>query len=58
MNVKLFIVTVALFYVLTPGVFVKLPEDGSTETSAFVHGIIFAILYIIVIKHLLGPYLA
>ena len=58
MNVKMFIVTVALFYVLTPSVFVKLPEDGNTETVALVHGIIFAILYIVVIKHLLGPYLA
>ena len=57
MNVKMFIVTVALFYVLTPGVYVKLPEDGNTETTALVHGIIFAILYIIIIKHLLGPYL-
>ena len=58
MNVKMFIVTVALFYVLTPGVFVKLPEDGNTETTALVHGIIFAILYIILIKHILASYLA
>ena len=58
MNVKMFIVTVALFYVLTPGVFVKLPENGTTESSAFVHAIVFAILYIVVIKHLLAPYLA
>ena len=58
MNVKMFIVTVALFYVLTPSVFVKLPEDGNTETTALVHGIIFAILYMILINNLLAPYLS
>ena len=57
MNVKMFIVTVALFYVLTPSVFVKLPEDGTTQTTALVHGIIFAILYMVLIKYLLAPYL-
>jgi hypothetical protein len=53
----MFIVTVALFYVLTPGVFVKLPEDGTTQTTALVHGIIFAILYMVLIKYVLAPYL-
>lgn len=58
MNVKLFIVLVALFYILTPGMFVKIPADGSAETVALVHGIVFAILYIVLIQYLLAPYLS
>jgi hypothetical protein len=58
MNVKMFIVTVALFYLLTPGLFLSIPEGGNLETMAVVHGIVFAILYIVVIKHILAPYLA
>ena len=57
MNVKLFVLLVALFYVLTPSVFVKVPEDGTTETVALVHGIIFAVLYMVLVNHLLAPYL-
>ena len=37
--------TAVLFVVLTPGVLVKLPPGGSMLTVAFVHGLIFALVY-------------
>ena len=57
MNVKMFILTVALYYLLAPGLFLTVPEDGTKETIALVHGIVFAILYVVLIKYLLAPYL-
>lgn len=39
-----FLFTIALFYVLTPGVFVTLPAGGSQTTVALTHAVIFAVL--------------
>jgi len=58
MNWKLFIATAILFYLLTPGLYVSIPQDGSLDKMAMVHGIIFAVLYMILINHFLAPYLA
>ena len=35
----------ALFYVLTPGMFIKLPPTGSANVVAAVHGLAFAVIY-------------
>ena len=34
-----------LFVILTPGVLVNLPPHSSKLTTAFVHGLIFAVLF-------------
>ena len=34
-----------LFFLLTPGVLVRLPPHSGTRTVAIVHAIIFALLY-------------
>ena len=43
-----FIVIVLLFVLLTPGVYLTLPDSSSLTTSAFVHGIVFAVVYLII----------
>jgi len=35
----------ALFFVLTPGVFLTLPPKGSVYVVAAVHGVVFALVY-------------
>lgn len=48
----------ALFYVLTPGIFLTLPKGGSKMTVAAVHALIFAIVFGLVHKsvwHFLYP---
>jgi hypothetical protein len=45
MNLILFIVLAALFVVLTPGVLLKLPKNGSKMTVAVVHGLVFALVW-------------
>lgn len=35
----------ALFFILSPGVLLKIPSRGSTGTVALVHGILFAIIF-------------
>jgi len=37
--------TVLLFVLLTPAIFVRLPPNGNKWTVAFVHGLIFALVY-------------
>ena len=44
-SVLMTLFTAVLFVVLTPGVLVKLPPGGSMLTVAFVHGLIFALVY-------------
>ena len=50
------LVLLILFVLLTPGVLLTLPKKGSKITVAFVHGLVFAIifyiLYIYVIKRI------
>jgi uncharacterized membrane protein len=35
----------ALFYVLTPGVFLTLPAGGSKTTVALTHAVVFALVW-------------
>jgi hypothetical protein len=39
------IFTTFLFVIFTPAVFVRFPPNGSKLSVAFVHGLIFAIIY-------------
>jgi hypothetical protein len=39
------IYTIFLFILLTPSILVKIPKKGNKYTVAFVHGLIFAIIY-------------
>ena len=43
----------ALFFVLTPGVLVKLPPGGNKYTVAAVHAVVFAVVYSLVHKAVL-----
>ena len=43
----------ALFFVLTPGVLVKLPPGGNKYTVAAVHALVFAVVYSLVHKAVL-----
>jgi len=36
-----------LFFMLTPGILLKLPPGGSAKTVAAVHGIVFAVVYVL-----------
>ena len=40
----MFIYTVVLFVILTPGILLRLPPGGSKLTVAVVHGIVFALV--------------
>jgi hypothetical protein len=44
----------ALFFVLTPGVLVKLPPGGNKYTVAAVHALVFAVVYCLVHKTVLN----
>ena len=46
-----FIIIVLLFVLLTPGVYIYLPDDKSLTTSSFIHGIIFAIILLVLQKN-------
>jgi len=37
--------TVLLFVLLTPGILVRLPPSGNKWTVAFVHGLIYSLIY-------------
>ena len=39
------IFTILLFVLLTPSILVRLPKKGNKYTVAFVHGLLFAIIY-------------
>ena len=39
-----------LFFVLTPGVFLRIPKKGSLKLVALVHAIVFAIIYYLTCK--------
>ena len=45
MNWLIILYTVLLFVVLTPAILVRLPPNRNKWTVAFVHGLIFAIVY-------------
>jgi hypothetical protein len=44
MNVAFSVFVFVLFFVLTPGVLVRLPSKGSKTTVALFHGLLFATL--------------
>jgi len=52
MNVILFIVVIALFVALTPGILLSLPPKGSKLVVALTHGIVFAIVLKLIYKPL------
>jgi hypothetical protein len=47
---------IILFILLTPGLFIRLPERGPLINAALVHGIIFALLFYIISKIVLYYY--
>lgn len=49
-----FLLHVALFYVLTPGIFLSLPKGGSKKIVALTHAIVFAIVSCIIMRLFLG----
>jgi hypothetical protein len=52
MNLLLFLILVALFVVLTPGVVLSLPPKANKLTTALTHGVIFALVWTLVHKPL------
>jgi hypothetical protein len=44
MNIVFSVFVFVLFFILTPGVLLRLPSKGSKTTVALVHGLIFAII--------------
>jgi hypothetical protein len=53
------IFVIILFFLLTPGVLLSLPSKASIVTKAFVHAIIFGIIYYIAhifMLHIFGIY--
>jgi hypothetical protein len=52
MNALLFIYALALFFVLTPNVLVKIPMKGSKYLVAAVHALIFAVVWIVTYRFL------
>ena len=45
MKIIMFVYTIILFVLLTPSILFRFPRKGKKWTVAFVHGIIFAIIY-------------
>ena len=45
MHLILILYTVLLFVLLTPAILVRLPPNGNKWTVAFVHGLIFALVF-------------
>ena len=37
--------TTVLFYVLSPGILLSIPPNGSKHVKAIVHGVVFALAY-------------
>ena len=48
----MFIVIVGLFYVLTPGILLRLPPKASPKIVALTHGVVFALVWWIIHKPL------
>jgi hypothetical protein len=53
MNLVIFVVLVALFVALTPGVLVYLPPKQSKLVTSLTHGVIFAVIWTIIHKPLM-----
>jgi hypothetical protein len=52
MDLTNIVLLIVLFYALTPGILVTLPENGTKNTVALVHAIIFTILLFVVIRYI------
>jgi hypothetical protein len=52
MGLILFIVIVALFVALTPGILLSLPPKGSKLVVALTHGVVFAVVLKLIYKPL------
>lgn len=50
MNVVLFLIVVALFYVLVPGILVVLPPKSSKHIVALTHALVFGIVLALIYK--------
>ena len=50
MNVVLFLIVVALFYVLVPGILVVLPPKSGKHVVAFTHAVVFGVILAIIHK--------
>lgn len=48
MHLFMFVFVAALFFVLTPGVVLTLPPKGSKMVVAFVHAIVFSIVWTLI----------
>ena len=51
---KLVVVAALLFFVLTPGVVVRLPPHGTQLTVAATHAVVFGVVWALVHKKVLG----
>ena len=45
MNILAILFSAFLFYVLSPGILLSIPKNGSKTTVAAVHSLVFAIVY-------------
>jgi len=54
MNIYLTLYTTLLFIVLTPGVLLRIPKNGSKLLVAGVHGLAFAVVYYFTYKLVWG----
>ena len=45
MNWTVLVFSVVLFFLLTPGILVTLPKNGSKTTVAAVHALVFALVF-------------
>ena len=45
MNLFMIAFTAVLFYVLSPGILLSVPANGSKHVKAIVHGVIYALVY-------------
>ena len=44
-HIFLFLFNFLLFFILSPGILLRLPKNGSKYTVAAVHGLVFAIAF-------------
>lgn len=50
MNVVLFLIVIALFYLLVPGILVVLPPKSSKHVVALTHALVFAVVFALIYK--------
>jgi hypothetical protein len=51
MYLHIFVFSVLLFFVLSPGVLLRLPPNGSKYVVAFVHALVFAVVFSLSLKY-------